>query len=174
MTGTAEIDRAVDDPVEALLAHGSDTGEHDGPDVQRQLMVFTVGGLPYASPIEDVRSVAPTPRVVPVPGTPAWIPGVVNHDGEIAPVVDLRVLLGGAQDGSQPELLLFAKVEGAPAGVACLVEKLDDIVTVGQQRIGPPLSTLKGPGAALVVGSLELGGRLVSVLQFERLATLAR
>ncbi len=47
-----------------------------------------------AIPAALVREIAPLPRVVPVPGAPPFVRGVVNVRGEVIPVTDLRLRLG--------------------------------------------------------------------------------
>lgn len=60
----------------------------------RRMIVFSLGGERYAFPLRDFAEVISHPAVVPVPGAPPAIAGVMQVRGEIRPVFDLARLLG--------------------------------------------------------------------------------
>lgn len=62
----------------------------------RQLLLCLVGGARYALDIADVRELLPVPHLTRVPGAPDFVRGVGHVRGEMLPVLDLSVCLGGA------------------------------------------------------------------------------
>ncbi len=45
--------------------------------------------------LRDVEEVLPMCAITPVPDAPRWLPGLLNLSGEMVPVVDLNVRIGG-------------------------------------------------------------------------------
>jgi chemotaxis-related protein WspB len=58
-------------------------------------VVFTAGGNRYALPVGRVREITPMVVFREFPGAPEYVRGIMNYRGEVAPVIDLTVLLAG-------------------------------------------------------------------------------
>jgi purine-binding chemotaxis protein CheW len=58
------------------------------------IVVFEVGGHRYALPAADVREVVRAVTIVPLPGGPAIVEGVVDVRGTLVPVLDIRARFG--------------------------------------------------------------------------------
>jgi purine-binding chemotaxis protein CheW len=54
------------------------------------LVVFEIGGLRYALPAADVGEIVRAVRIVPLPGAPAIVEGVIDVRGRVVPVLDIR------------------------------------------------------------------------------------
>src|ERR1700730_19147780 len=65
-------------------------------------LVFALGSELYALPATQVHEVRPLGWLTPLPGTPAFLAGLINVPGRIVPLIDLRPLLGIASDGCSP------------------------------------------------------------------------
>jgi purine-binding chemotaxis protein CheW len=61
---------------------------------ETSLVVFTVGTVHYAVPIEDVREVVAPLDLTTLPHMPEGIAGVCDHRDEVVPVIDLRAVFG--------------------------------------------------------------------------------
>jgi purine-binding chemotaxis protein CheW len=59
-----------------------------------RILVFELGGQRLSFPTTQVDRILSAPKIFPLPGTPAHIPGVANILGEILPILDLRPVLG--------------------------------------------------------------------------------
>jgi len=59
-----------------------------------QYLSFFLAGEEYALAILQVREIIEYDTITRVPGTPAWIGGVVNLRGSVLPVIDLAMKLG--------------------------------------------------------------------------------
>jgi purine-binding chemotaxis protein CheW len=59
-----------------------------------QIVNFTIDGVSYGVPVEQVREVRDIQTVTPIPQAPSYVEGVTNLRGQIITVVDLRKRLG--------------------------------------------------------------------------------
>jgi purine-binding chemotaxis protein CheW len=76
----------------ALPVAGPSTGT--GDPLASEILVFTLGDERYAFPSKQVREVRPLADLTPLPGTPAFVAGLLNLRGRIVPVLDLGPLFG--------------------------------------------------------------------------------
>ncbi|WP_075216209.1 chemotaxis protein CheW [Mongoliimonas terrestris] len=139
-------------------------------------VLFQVGGTRLALPLAGVREVLPLPHLRRPPGAPAPFAGFVDLGGRALPVVHLAALFetAPAADLDPPPAvdplhahLLVTAFAGDP--VAFLVDRVDDVVTVGPVEATPvePTGTLHG----CVEAEVAIGGRLVALLDPARLLT---
>jgi len=59
------------------------------------VIVVVLGGRAVALPASVVSEILPRPRFSPVTGAAPWIVGLIDHRGNLLPVVDGAILLGG-------------------------------------------------------------------------------
>jgi purine-binding chemotaxis protein CheW len=62
--------------------------------VETHVLSFELSGRRFAVSLEHVREVLLPASVTPVPGAPAYVKGLVNARGVLAPALDLAVLQG--------------------------------------------------------------------------------
>ena len=112
-------------------------------------------------PIERVREIiAAVTNIVPVPGAPAAVIGLINVHGIAVALLDTRRLLGMSPLTSHP-FAVVAQVDGGDA-VAFATSEIP-----GHLRLGPPLRDGDQPGITEV--RAESGGRLVGLLDVDKL-----
>ena len=125
------------------------------------LTVIERGGDRVAFRTSEVAAVLRSPHVVPLPGLPPVVCGLLSHRGDPLPVFDLRALLGAAtadviavavvlESGSQPPLALAA-------------DRVDE-TSVAQDDLRP--ARLDGPFSAMAHATTAEG---LVVLDAERL-----
>lgn len=92
-------------------------------------LIFRVAGRVYTCDLTAVREVVPLERVTRLPGTPAYVLGLVNVRGGIVTVLDAGVYLHGAPLSRTGSVLLVEHVEsGRVAGV--VVDAVADVRAV--------------------------------------------
>lgn len=133
-----------------------------------QYVSFSLCGQTYAVPIGCVKEVTLLPGISRLPRSPEHLAGVINLRGRIIPLLDLRPLLGFSEREIRKEYrILVAEGEGVRAGF--LVEKILGILDVERPDV-----RLRSPGEKAVedpylAGQLEMGDRLMIILDAEGL-----
>ncbi|MCP3139087.1 chemotaxis protein CheW [Pyxidicoccus xibeiensis] len=133
---------------------------------------FVVGGEHYAVPDARVAEVVPDARLAPVPDAPPHLRGVLLHEGQAVPVVDLSHLLGQALRTVRARpTVVVARVSccGEPLRLAFAVDGVGAPLQLSSRDVVPPPDF----GAALPVGFLVGMGRhgegLVLLVDVERI-----
>ncbi|MDP2310390.1 MAG: chemotaxis protein CheW [Pseudomonadota bacterium] len=83
-----------------------------------EMLFFSLGDEQLAIEVRYVLAVAPLPEVTPVPDLPPGFLGVVNQDGGILPVVDLRVLTSGRPTDPGARILVIVGEHRRELGLA--------------------------------------------------------
>lgn len=107
----------------------------------------------YAVELLRVQEVVRPQPVIQLRGVPASVLGAMNLRGRVVPVIDLGLWLGGARvETDAGARIVVAEHEGELLGV--LVSRVEDVMTLSQDRIEPPPAS--GIGSA-ISGVARLG-----------------
>ena len=99
------------------------------------VVVCAIGEQAYAIPVADILEVAALVEITPLPEAPREVLGIVNRQGAIIPLLDLRLCLG--QPAPPPSLsTLFVVVQAGDQAAGLIVDDVRAVVTL-------PADTLK-------------------------------
>ena len=131
-----------------------------------QLVVFELAGEAHGVDINVVREIIKPVEATRVPGTPAFVRGVVSLRGQIVAIVDMRKRLALPEtDGTAEQRVIV--VESFDQVVGILVDAVTGVHTVTDME--EDVSPIASRGAPdYVVGIARLGDRMVVVLDVER------
>ena len=122
------------------------------PEVERQLIEFSLQGERYGLPIGGVQEIIryTPPRVT--AAARGLIQGLINLRGRVLPVLDLSSRLGRVLEVSDTTRILIIEVSGGVLGL--IVDGVDGVVQVAVDQIEPI------PGAG---GDDALGDQIVAI-----------
>ena len=133
-----------------------------------QIVTFRLGDELFAADIFSVERVLRYTPPTAVPNVPAWVEGVIDYQGRVVPVVNLRrrFELPDAPVGSDARILVMT-LDGE--WVAATVDGVLDVSALDAGRLAPPPSLFRGLAASFVRGIVRRGERLVVFLDVTRL-----
>ncbi len=138
--------------------------------ITRQFISFTIGEEEYGVDIIAIREIKGWSPTTHLPETPGYMRGVMDLRGAIIPVIDLRARFGGGlTEPSSRHVVMVVAVEGRDIGI--LVDAVADIITVQQSDIQPIPELEHAHRAELLAGIVAVDGRMVALLDLERLIT---
>lgn len=115
-----------------------------------RVVLWTAGGQPFAVPTDRVREVVPLLEARPIPRAAAWVLGLVNHRGNLVPLVDMARLLG--YESREPRmcsriLIVSVRRSGEPESetMGLVVEAV-----LGSQSVPFPSAPEAAPGDNLL------------------------
>jgi purine-binding chemotaxis protein CheW len=99
-----------------------------------QLVVFTLDEQRYAVPLQAVERIVRMVEITPVPQTPEIVLGLINVQGRIIPVVDIRKRFClPAREPHPSDQLLIART--SKRAVALVVDAVSEVVTLSGQEL---------------------------------------
>jgi purine-binding chemotaxis protein CheW len=137
-----------------------------------KLVIFRLGADLFGADIFSVERVLRHEAASVVPDLPEWIVGVLEHRGTVMPVVDMRRRLGlpTVAPSAETRTMVLATQGG---WIGAEVDAVLEVANVPASAMTAPPPLFRGLAAEFVRGVAKVGGRLVVVLEMERVLTSA-
>lgn len=131
------------------------------------MVVVSIDGQPFAIAGGPAKEIVAGARIVPVPGAPPVIRGVIMLRGEVEAVVDLRSVLGlePAEVAPRSRVVMVA---GHALRAGLLVDAVEDVTDVPGGAVKPALATFDDRLRRMSTGTFPYHGRDAVVLDVER------
>jgi chemotaxis signal transduction protein len=137
-----------------------------------QLVVFRLAGEQFAAPITRVREILRPLRVTRMPRVASYVKGLFNLRGQVLPLLDSKARLGlGAAtpaDLKDPRARVMV-VEAQGENVGVMVDEVMEVLRCTDEDLQSPSNVLDLPAARFLESVLDMEGRLVLVLDLDRL-----
>jgi purine-binding chemotaxis protein CheW len=133
-----------------------------------RLVTFRVGEHLFAAEISAVQRVLRYEAPRALPDMPDWMEGVVDYQGTMVPVIDMRRRFGlsAPAPGQQARLVVCT----APGGLAAmLVDAVLDVKPIQPEDLMDPPELFRGLAGEYLKGLMRRQGQLVVVLDVESL-----
>ena len=134
-----------------------------------QLVVFALGGQLYALPLSAVERVVPVVEVTPLPKAPDIVLGVVNVQGRIVPVFNIRQRFRlPERESDLSDQLIIAHTKRRT--VALLVESVTGVAELPEQEVVAPEMVL--PRLDYVEGVVRLADGMIFIHDLDKFLSL--
>jgi len=103
----------------------------------RQVIAFTLDAEEYAVPISQVKEVVEVTRLTPVPGTQAFILGIMNLRGKIIPILSLEKLFGleRQSDLVAEHIIVTEAADASLFGIQ--VDRVSEVKVIPEESVRP-------------------------------------
>jgi purine-binding chemotaxis protein CheW len=133
-----------------------------------KLVTFRLGDDLFAAGIYSVERVLRYETPTPVPDLPPWIEGVLEYQGRVVPVVDLRKRFELPEAPVRAETRILVMNDGAE-WVGAIVDAVVEVASVDAAQMSAPPAFFRGLAAEYLKGIFKRDDRLVILLDIERL-----
>ena len=133
-----------------------------------KIVSFRLGADYFAADIFSVERVLRYQLPTAVPNVPEWIEGVIEYQGKVLPVVNLRRRFQLPAVPATPEtrvLILKAGTEW----VGAVVDAVLEVTSFDESLLSPPPALFRGLAGEYLRGIVRLGDRLLIYLEVDRL-----
>jgi len=138
-----------------------------GDDVQ--LVAFRVAGQEFAFTIFQVERILRYEPPSPLPRSPAFLEGVLRHEGAAVPVIDLRKRLSVPAPLREDTRTMILEWDGSRIGL--VVDGVTEVLQVPAGEVVAPPPIVRGLAAEYITGLVVRDQRTVIVLNAGRLLT---
>lgn len=112
-----------------------------GNENMHQYLTFTLDEEAFALEIAKVREVLEFTAITKVPRTPAFMRGVINLRGSVAPVVDLRIKFGLGKTKNTINtcvVIMEVEVDGDSIVLGAIADSVQEVIDLMPDQIMPP------------------------------------
>jgi purine-binding chemotaxis protein CheW len=134
---------------------------------EQQLVVFDLGTESYGVDIETVREIIRMQEITKMPGTPAYVQGVINLRGKVTPVVDLRARFGlPVTEFTKDSRIVVVDINKQSIGA--IVDAVTEVLRISTEAVEPPSSVVTSEDSGYITGIVKLPERLIILLDLAR------
>ncbi|HSU17909.1 chemotaxis protein CheW [Longimicrobium sp.] len=135
---------------------------------QVQLVTFRIGGEEFGLDVFQVHEILRYEPPTAMPKAPAFVEGVLDVRGALVPVIDLRKRFEVHDLRYDDDTrIMLADFQGERLGL--IVDEVTEVLRVPETAVNPPPGYVKGLAAEFIRGIVRLEGRLVVLLDLERI-----
>jgi len=134
----------------------------------REFLTFRLGDEDYAIDILKVQEIRVFDAVTKLPGAPAYIKGVINLRGLIAPVVDLRIKFE-FKEALYSAFTVVIVLNVHERVVAVVADAVVDVVALTDDEIRPPPEFATSVNVEYVTGLASRSEHMLILLDIDKL-----
>ena len=132
-----------------------------------EILEFRVGNNFYGINVAKVREILPYKEPTPIPNAHPCIEGIFMPRDEIITIVDLAKHLNMPVSGNGRDMYIVTNFNKLNIGFH--VHSVVGISRVSWAEISKPDATLNGNGTGIATGIIKLEGKLIVILDFEKI-----
>lgn len=140
-------------------------------DKEIKILIFVVNGEYYATDIMEVERISSYQTPTKLPDSPAFIEGVINHEGHILPIMNLykRFNLNKSHIGEEESKIIVAKEDKGRIGI--IVDLVSEVRDVKESDIEPAPEVVAGISKRYIKGLIKLEDKIVVFLNLSTILT---
>ncbi len=132
-----------------------------------EILEFRIGANHYGINVAKVREILPYKEPTPIPNAHPCIEGIFMPRDEIITIVDLAKHLNMPAAGGGKDMYIVTNFNKLNIGFH--VHSVVGISRVSWAEISKPDATLNGDGTGIATGIIKLEGKLIVILDFEKI-----
>jgi purine-binding chemotaxis protein CheW len=133
-----------------------------------KLVTFRLGDDHFAADIFSVERVLRYTAPTAVPDMPEYIEGVIDYQGRVVPIVNLRRRFEMSEGEVRNETRILV-LHGGGEWIGVVVDSVTAVTAFDPASVAPPPNLFRGLAAEYLKGIVRMGERLVIFLDVERL-----
>ncbi len=138
-----------------------------------EYLLVNLGDERYAFSIANILEVISVPTIVPLPGVPVAILGIVNFRGRIISAITIHEMLGLVpRDVEKRGRLVITKRLAVDTGI--MADRVYGIVEIDLDKIQPVPVTVRDERARYLEGQVYLGADLVTLVDLQQICASER
>ncbi len=130
--------------------------------------VFRIGDEVFGISIHRVVEILNAQKTYSIPDLPEFLSGVINVRGEVIPLLDLRLRFA-VHGSSNKSRIITVRCEGEKIGL--LVDEIEEIISLAPEEKSLPPAIFKGLKTEYLTGLGKKDGRIIILLNLDRLLT---
>jgi purine-binding chemotaxis protein CheW len=136
--------------------------------VERQLVLFDLGGEVYGVDIASVHEIIRMQPIIKVPKAPFFVEGVINLRGKVIPVVDMRRRFGlDKVDHTKDNRIVVVDVDNTTLGI--IVDAVTEVLRIPADAVEHPSDIITANSDSdYLMGIAKLEDKMVILLDLSK------
>lgn len=141
-------------------------------DQDKKVVVFRIENEEYATGIGQVERILEFEKITRIPDSPDFLLGVINYQGRIIPVIDLKKkfnLPGTNINGNSK--IIIARHESGDIGL--IIDDVSQVMDISDEILSPPPDIVSGILKEYIKGIIKLEKRIIIYLDMGKIITFS-
>jgi purine-binding chemotaxis protein CheW len=135
---------------------------------EKKVVVFKIETEEYATGIGQVERILEFEKITRIPDAPDFLMGVINYQGRIIPVIDLKrkFNLPGTNIGNNSKIIIAKHRDG---DIGLVIDDVSQVIDVTDDMLSSPPEIISGIVKEYIKGIIKLEKRIVIYLDMARI-----
>ncbi len=131
--------------------------------VERQYVIFKLSESEFGIKIDNVREIIPYEKPIPVPDTEEFIEGIINHRGDVIPIINLKKKFSIKEFNEvKDRRIIIVRLNAMEIGF--MVDDASQTIVLNNDKIDLPPSIISGIDKKYIMGIGKLGEKDLLIL----------
>lgn len=135
---------------------------------EQMILEFKIAGNSFGINVAKISSLMQLQQIQPMPNSHPCVEGIFQTRGEVYTLIDLAAYLG-LEKSKKPEKDIYVITSFNKMDVGFHVHEVEGIHRLSWEDIEKPDSIIYGGGDGIVTGIAKAAGRIISILDFEKI-----
>lgn len=137
-----------------------------------KVLIFSINGENYATDIMEVERILGYEEPTKLPDAPEFVDGVINHEGNILPVISLAKRFNLPSSSIKDESkIIVAKQENSKIGI--IVDLVSEVRDINTNTIETPPDIVAGISKRYIKGLIKIDKKIIIFLNLGTVLTEA-
>ncbi|MBN2652980.1 MAG: chemotaxis protein CheW [Spirochaetales bacterium] len=138
-------------------------------DVSDQFVIFSIGEEEYGIPILTVQEIISLPSLSTIPGSPDYIPGIINLRGNIIPLYILRKKfnMDDVELSSKSIVIIVETGTENKKTVGFIVDNVSNVISIEKKDLSDPPDVDLNIDASYIKQIGKIASRMIMILDLE-------
>lgn len=137
---------------------------------EMKCVVFRLEDEEYATGIDQVERILEFERITRIPDAPDFLKGIINYQGRIIPVIDLKKRFNLSETNTANNgKIIIARQDDCEVGL--IIDDISEILEAKDDSFSPPPDIIKDIVREYVKGIIKLDKRIIIYLDLSKVLT---
>lgn len=135
---------------------------------EKRIVIFKIEDDEYATSISQVERILEFEKITKIPDAPEYLMGVINYQGRIIPIIDLRKRfnLSGAGIVNERKIIIAKQGEG---DIGLIVDAVSEVADISEDVISSPPEIISGIIKKYIKAIIKIDGRIIIYLNLSKI-----
>jgi purine-binding chemotaxis protein CheW len=140
--------------------------------IERQLVLFDLGGEVYGVDIASVHEIIRMQPITKVPKAPFFVEGVINLRGKVIPVVDMRRRFGLAKVEQTKDNRIVV-VDSSGQNIGIIVDAVTEVLRIPADSVETPSEIITTTDSDYLLGIAKRDDTMIILLDLDKVLSMA-
>lgn len=134
-----------------------------------KILVFSINNEHYATDIMDVERILGHEEPTKLPDLPPFVEGVINHEGNILPIINLAARFNLSKGRQQESKIIVARQQESKIGI--IVDAVSEVVDINVDNIEAAPNVVSGISKRYIKGLIKNNEKIIIFLNLAAILT---